>query len=403
MRALVISNLFPNRAEPGRGLFNQQQFEALPAEWELEVIAPLPWMARVPGAAWPEDWRRIAAVPARETIGRITVHHPRYLVVPKIGRRLSGHSLSWSLHPLVRRLHAASRFDVILATWAYPDVFAAVLAGRALGLPVVAKVHGSDVHVASRISWRRRAIRWALTRCAGVVAVSSSLKAELAGFGVPGERIHVVPNGIDVERFHPLDRREARARLSLPLEGRRIVFVGNLAPVKGLPVLLEAAAAVSGDVSFSLVGDGPQRAELAALIKRLGLSGRATLVGRVPHQAIPLWMSAGDLFCLPSVSEGCPNVVVEALACGTPVVASRVGGIPELVRETTSGFLVNPGRPDELAAAIERALAGGWDPAAIRRTVEDRGWAESARRIGALLQSAARAAALGPAAAGPAS
>jgi glycosyltransferase involved in cell wall biosynthesis len=392
MRLLTVTNLFPNAAEPGRGLFNQQQLAALPSDWSVEVVAPLPWVPRVPGLPQPAGWLAMNSVPEHETIHGVSVHHPRYLVIPKVGRWIAGRTFFKALWPVMRRLHQASHFDAVLATWAYPDVYGTVLAAERLRLPVVAKAHGSDVHLAAATGWRRRAIRRALSRCSSVIAVSSSLKGELAGFGVPEDRIRIIPNGIDSERFRPMDQREARAQLSLPLEGRRVVFVGNFAPVKGLPVLLEAASRMPDEMSFSLVGDGSQRVELAALIKRLGLSGRATLVGRVPHQAIPLWMNAGDVFCLPSASEGCPNVVVEALACGRPVVASRVGGIPELIREGESGFLVAPGRPDELAAALNRALAARWNPAAIRRTVEDRGWDESARRVALLLQEAARGA-----------
>ena len=390
MRALIVTNLFPNRAEPGRGVFNQQQFEALPAEWQLEVIAPLPWTARVPGALCPESWRRIMDVPVRETIGRVNVHHPRYLVVPKVGRWLSGRSFFRGIWPLARRLHEASPFDAILATWAYPDVFGAALAAQRLGVPFVAKVHGSDVYLAARSAWRRRAVRWALERCAGVVAVSASLKEVLVSFGVPEETIRVIPNGVDIERFRPMDRREARVQLSLPLEGRRIVFVGNLAPVKGIPVLLQAMAALPEDVSLSLVGDGAQRAALEAFIKRLGLTGRATLVGRVPHAMIPSWMNAADLFCLPSASEGCPNVIVESLACGRPVVASRVGGIPELLQDARCGLLVPPNEPAALAEALRRGLDGSWEPDVIRRTVEHRGWEESARRLDATLRAAVK-------------
>ena len=386
MRALIITNLFPNRVEPGRGLFNQQQLAALPRDWALEVIAPVPWAPRVP--LLPVSWRRLAGIPARETVGGLTVHHPRYLVIPKVGRWLSGRTFFRGIWPTLQRAHAAAPFDAILATWAYPDVFGAVLAARRLGLPVVAKVHGSDVHLAARSGWRCRAIRWALERCAGVVAVSAALKDVLVSFGVPEGKIRVIPNGVDIERFRPMDRREARVQLSLPLEGRRIVFVGNLDPVKGLPVLLRAMAALPEDVSLSLVGDGAQRAALDAFIKRLGLTGRATLVGRVPHAAIPSWMNAADLFCLPSVSEGCPNVVIEALACGRPVVASRVGGIPELLQDARCGLLVTPNDPAALADSLRRGLAASWEPAAIRRTVEHRCWGESARRLGAVLAAA---------------
>lgn len=388
MKLLIVTNLFPNAVEPGRGVFNQQQFASLPRGWSLTVVAPLPW---TPILAWlpqPAAWRRLAGIPSQETIGGLTVHHPRYLVVPKAGRWLSGRTFFSGVWPLLKRLHEANRFDAILATWAYPDVCGTALAASRLGLPLVAKVHGSDVHIAERSGWRGRAIRKAMARCVEVVSVSAALKGTLMSFGVPEAKIRVIPNGVDTDRFHPMDRREARMQLSLPLEGRRVVFVGNLVPVKGLPVLLQAMTELPADVTLSLVGDGTQRAELDALIKRLGLVGRATLVGRVPHAAIPLWLNAADLFCLPSVSEGCPNVVIEALACGRPIVASRVGGIPELLQDERCGLLVAPNDPAALAAALRRGLDTSWDPALIRRAVGDRSWAESARRMAAVMQAA---------------
>lgn len=389
MRALIVTNLFPNRVEPGRGVFNQQQFAELAKRCDLTVVAPVPWFPR---AAWlrrlAPRWSRCAQAPDAETIGGISVHHPRYVVIPNAARALYGWLFFLGIRCTVQRLHQEKPCDVILATWAYPDVFGAALLARRLRRPLVAKVHGSDIHLFARGPIRRRMIAWALGRCSAVVAVSESLREALVGLGVNPARIVVIPNGVDRERFRSKDRREARQALGLPPEGRRIVFVGNLVPVKGPDVLLEAMRRLPGDVCLSFVGDGALREELARMAQAEGLNGRVQFAGRRPHAEIPLWLCAADVVCLPSRSEGCPNALLEALACGRPVVATAVGAIPELLRTGECGIVVPPQQPAALAEALASSLEETWSPEQIRRAVMANGWEESAGRVAELLRAA---------------
>ena len=400
MRALIVTNLFPNRVEPDRGVFNAQQFAQLAKRCDLTIVAPVPWF---PKAACPHTnlvgvgawlrrvaprWSSYARVPDAETLGGIPVHHPRHLVIPNVARALYGWLFFLGVRRTVWRLHRQRPCDVILATWAYPDVFGAALLARRLRRPLVAKVHGSDLHLFARGPIRRRLIAWALRQADAVVAVSEPLREALVRLGVNPSRIALIPNGVDRERFRSKDRREAREALGLAPEGRRIVFVGNLVPVKGPDVLLEAMRRLPGDVRVSFVGDGMLQEELVRMAQADGLGGRVQFAGRRPHAEIPLWLCAADVMCLPSRSEGCPNIVLEALACGRPVVATAVGAIPELLQSGECGILVPPQQPAALAEALTRSFEQPWSPEQIRRAVMARGWEESAGRLAELLQAA---------------
>jgi len=389
MRALIITNLFPNRVEPGRGVFNQQQFAELAKRCDLTVVAPVPWFPR---SGWlrrlSPRWSRFAQVPDAETVGGLPVRHPRYVVIPNAARALYGWLFFLGIRRTVQRLHREAPCDVILATWAYPDVFGAALLARLLQRPLVAKVHGSDIHLFARGPIRRRMITWALRQADAVVAVSEPLREALVRLGVEPSRIALIPNGVDRERFRSKDRREARQALGLPPEGRRVVFVGNLERVKGPDLLLEAMRQLPNDVCVSFVGDGMLQEELMRMAQADGLNGRVQFAGRRPHADIPLWLCAADVMCLPSRSEGCPNIVLEALACGRPVVATAVGAIPELLRSGECGIVVPPQQPEALAEALASSLEESWSPEQIRRAVMANGWGESAGRVAKLLLAA---------------
>ena len=380
MKLLIITNLFPNAAEPRRGLFNRQQAAELATRCDVTVVAPVVWTPR-------------SAVPRQERIDGLDVHHPRYLVIPWLSRPINWLLLSWGLQRTVRRLHQQRRFDRLLATWAYPDVVAASRLARALKIPLVAKLHGSDINELAAGPWRRRLVAGALQRAARVIAVSSPLKAKTEALGVPAERIDVISNGVDAGLFAPRDKAACRRQLGLPVDGPLILFVGNLVPVKGLDDLLEAvrrAHAREGAKPFTLavVGDGPLRAELQRRAQSVWLRGRVVLAGAKPHEEIPVWLGACDALCLPSLNEGCPNVVIEALASGRPVVGTRTGGIPELVLDGETGVLVPVCDPDGLALGLLKALTTAWDPERIRRSAVGRGWGANAEAMFQALEAA---------------
>jgi len=392
MNVLIITNLFPNSAQPRRGLFNLQQVAALADACALWVVAPVPWRPR-----W--RWLRrlglssvVAQIPAREVIEGITVEHPRYLAIPVLSRPFNGWLLYLSLRGAVRRIRREFPFDRILATWAYPDVVAAAWIAKAHRVPVIAKLHGSDVHVDSRGPIRRRLIVAALRRCRRIVAVSDALKDEIVRWGLPAQKVAVISNGVDVKRFQPRERAEARRALDLPVDGRLIVFIGNLVAVKGAAYLLEAFHALrqrwgGSPLTLAIVGAGVDGRMLQERATALGVGDAVRFVGAKPHEEIPQWLNAADVLCLPSVSEGCPNVVIEALACGTPVVATRVGGVAELVRDGELGFLVSPKDAEAMAAGLQQALTKRWDRQRLCQAVANRAWHANASRLLEVLSS----------------
>jgi glycosyltransferase involved in cell wall biosynthesis len=390
MKLLFFSGYFPNGVDPVRGTFNLQQALALNRYCEVGVVSPIQWF---PVKLW--HGAGPSAAPYREEVHGLPAWHPRYVLTPGIARDFYPAQMAAAVLPHLLRVRREFPFDAILATWAFPDVVVGAMASRLLGVPLLAKVHGSDVNVQSQYPLRRRQIRWAMDRAHRVLAVSGALRDRLRELGVPDEKILVHHNGVDSERFQPADAAAARRELGLDPAGRHVVYVGYLVEAKALHVLIEAVAGLrrAGTLDFTvhLVGCGPLEGELKAKAESAGVADVVRFQGRRPHQEVPKWMAAADVFCLPSVREGCPNVILEALASGRPVVATRVGGIPELVSERTA-LLVPPSDADALGAALRQALASRWDPAELRRSVSHFSWETSAR---ALYEAAQEAVALG--------
>jgi glycosyltransferase involved in cell wall biosynthesis len=371
MRILILTNLYPNRWQPHRAEFNRQQFAALAAAHEVRLIAPVAWTAQ---------WRR----PAHQPVLRdgLVVEHPRFVYPPKILRSWHGACLLRSIRESFDRAVREFQPEVVLASWAYPDAWAASRLARAANLPLVAKVHGSDVLLLTGGARQRQTIE-ALTGADAVIAVSRQLAGRTADLGVDPARLHVVYNGVDTALFQPGDAGAARERLKLSADPL-LLFVGNLAPVKGLSVLIDACALLRDRgtrFQCRLIGQGELRAALSRQIQTAGLTQQVQLTGPCRLENLPDWYRAASLLVLPSFSEGVPNVVLEAQACGTPVVASRVGGIPEILDDAS---LVPPNNAPALADAIERALHR--PPAASRPM---RSWKDSAEQLAGILTEAA--------------
>ncbi len=375
MRILVLTNHFPGIADLQRGVFNLQQVHALRRRCEVRVAAPMQWF---PVRLW--HGAEPGKSPAFEEVEGIPTWHPRYFLSPRVGRDSHALQMGACLWPALNRIRREYPFDVLLATWAFPDVVVGAVAAKRWGIPLLAKVHGSDINVQSNYPLRRKQIVWALGQAHRTLAVSDALRRRMLEIGVADEKIMVHHNGVDRDRFRPGDMTDARQRLGIPTGGRHLVYVGWFNPVKAVPVLLKAfASATKGrdDVRLHLVGCGPGEAELRGLAVELGVGERVHFQGERPHDEIPTWMQAADLLCLPSQREGCPNVLLESMSTGTPVVATRVGGIPELV-DARSGRLVPPDDVPAMAAALQEALKHPWDRAAIRADTERFSWQRGA-------------------------
>lgn len=377
MRALLFTNLFPSRYEPTRGIYNLRGFGALARLCDVEIVAPVTFWRR---ARRPRDWRRRVV----ERHNGMTAHYPTFWNLPRLGMRFHPEAMYRSARRRVLELHRERPFDVILGAFAYPDVVAAAKLAEELNLPLVAFVLGSDMNELAQRPQLRDRIRAALLQASSVVAVSEGLRSRVLELGIPSDRAIVQHNGVDGECFRIRDRHDARRALGLPVNDRAICFVGNLIPEKGPDVLMEAAARLSAagasDLRVLFVGEGRDRGELFAKAVAAGMRERVNFFGRLSAAKVAICMSAADVQCLPSRREGCPNVVLEALASGRPVVGSAVGGVPELLSDR-NGMMVPPDDPDALAAAITAALQRKWDPADLRATVRSLTWDDLARAL----------------------
>ncbi len=385
-RLLVFSTLYPNAAAPNHGVFVENRLRHLLATGEAaaRVLAPVPWFPS--GAAVFGEWGRHARAPRAERRHGIAIDHPRYLAIPRLGMAAAPALLAAAGLAAARRLRAAGfAFDLIDAHYVYPDGVAAVRIGAALGVPVVITARGSDVTQLPDYPTPRRLIREAIGRAAGLIAVSAALGERLVALGADPARVSVLRNGVDTALFHPPADRAA-ARAALGLDRPTLLSVGALIPRKGHHLTIAALAELP-DWALLIAGEGPERARLAAQIAALGLGDRVRLLGPVAHDALAACYGAADAMVLASAREGWANVLLESMACGTPVIASNIPGNPEVVRAPAAGRIVAENTAAGIAAAVRALSAAPPDRAATRAYAERFGWAEVSRGQLALFRS----------------
>ena len=270
-------------------------------------------------------------------------------------------------------------FDLIHAHFTWPSGYAGARLSKKFGAPLIITAHGYDVYSLpfKNNAWFER-IKFSLDSADHVITVSKSNYEILVNkLRIQKDKISIIPNGFDSNKFKPIDKISARKTLDLPLDKRIILNVANLVPVKGHRYLIEAMKhiiKVRDDTMLIIVGDGPLKKELKNQIKKLGLDEYIKLVGARPHGEIPLWMNASDIFVLPSLNEGNPTVMFEALGVGLPFVGTRVGGIPEIITSEDYGLLVEPADSYDLKEKILIALEKEWDRGKIRKYAEKFTW-----------------------------
>jgi len=391
LRILTFTSLYPNRANPLQGIFIHQRVKHLarrPGN-SVEVIAPVPYF---PSWLPVPRWRQFSQIPREEEIDGVRIHHPRYPLLPGISMPAHGMLMYLASLSLVRRLHREQNFDCIDAHFVYPDGFAAVRLGRSLNLPVVVSARGTDINLYSTFRLIRPMLRWTLMRAAAAIAVSADLKNKMIALGIPEAKIHVISNGVDTERFKLLDAKSARRQLGIPEDGIIVVSAGSMIESKGHHLLIAAVAKLTErfpKLRLYVVGEGVYRAKLEELVRQKQLQERVFLLGNRPNEELSLWFSAADVSCLMSSREGWPNVVSEALACGTPVLATHAGGIPEIITSPEFGMLVER-NVDSIASGLEQALTKAWNRENIARHSRSRSWDAVAAEVEAFLKSKVR-------------
>lgn len=377
VRTLLFSTLYPSSARPLHGIFVETRLRELLRQGGVQtrVVAPVPW---VPGGRSSNPrYAAMAATPARETRNGVDVRHPRYVTLPKVGMTVAPLLLALGARQALRDVQRDGfDFDVIDAHYYYPDGVAAALLARWFGKPLVITARGTDVNLIPEYALPRRMVQWAGRQAQASIGVSAALVDRLRQLQVDPGRLHVMRNGVDAERFCPQPASESREALQLS-GGPIVLTVGNLHAHKGQQLLLEAMPLLRQRhprACLVVVGDGPDRGTLRDRAQALGLADAVVLAGQVPNAELARWYSAADVLVLASSREGWPNVLLEAMACGTPVVASRVGGIPEVVQSSDVGRLVTERTPAAFAAAIDELLVASPSRQQVRAYAQGFSW-----------------------------
>ncbi|WP_334178690.1 glycosyltransferase [Pseudoxanthomonas sp.] len=367
-RIALVTPILPVPHDQTRGRYIHETARALSQLARVRVFFQQASYPRVPGLS-PRSFLR-GEVGADYALDGIDVEAYTYPALPGISRATNGWMASRALVPRLRRFEP----DLVLAYWVYPDGFAAKRAARRIGVPCIVGARGSDIHVRSGLN--AYMTRRTLHGLDAMLTVSSAMRdTAIAAFGADPERVHPIVNGIDTDVFHPRDRRAMRAKLGVPEDARLIAYVGRFVEAKGMRELLQAFQSLAaGDplLRLALIGDGVMREELAGLVQATGLGGRVTMTGGLEPVQVAEWIGASDVLTLPSWSEGYPNVVVEGIACGRPVVATAVGGTGEIIT-AGNGIMVPPRDAAALERGLADALARTWDADALSASVS-RGW-----------------------------
>ncbi len=373
MKVLSFSYCFPNVHRPRWGVFVAQRLAALARRQEvsLDVCAPVPCFPLVTRL-------RHGLPPARDSRFGLQVYHPRFFYVPGFLKDRDGVFYARGLRRWLRQyIRQHGRPDILDAHFAWPDGVGVATLAQRMGIPYSITLRGK-IYPCLTEPAQKRQVATALRRADAVISVSSPMAREAVALGAPADRVHVIANGIDLDRFTPMDRTRARQELDLPQQGRLLVTVAHMGPRKGHRETVTALAELPNDVRLVLVG-GERHVDrdirdLQRLAERLGVGARVHFAGPQPYETIPRYFAAADASVLVSYREGCPNVVLESLAAGRPVVASSVGAVPDLIEPGRNGELVPPQDSAATAEAIRKVLAMNTSPEEIRQSTGVESW-----------------------------
>lgn len=388
LNVLMLSTLFPDISRPNFGVFVERQARELASrpEADVTVIAPVglpPWPLSLAARYAP-----LRALPSKERWRELTVYRPTFPIIPKFGGRTNVFTMTRAILPLVKRLHAEKPFDVIDASFFFPDGPVAQRLSKALGIPYSVKARGADIHYWGTQSGTRKLVQQAGEGATGLLAVSDAMRRSMARMGMDADKVRVHYTGVDLDTFEIEDRGTAKAALGF--DGPVMLCVGALIPRKGQDLLVRALPLLP-DVTLLLAGQGAYRRTLENLAQELGVERRIGFLGSVPHHKLPRIFAAADVMALPSESEGLANAWVESLACGTPIAISDVGGARELLVTPEAGRIVARD-PEAIAEAVRAILADPPDRQAVRKAALRFTWAANGDTLLAHLQGMAASA-----------
>lgn len=372
MKLLTFSTLFPNLERPSHGIFVETRLRHLVASGQVQsrVVAPVPWFPLAHARFG--TYGRFARVPRSEVRSGIEVLHPRYALLPKIGMTPAPLLMAMAVKPVLRRLiDEGFDFDAIDAHYFYPDGVAAAMLGKEFGKPVVITARGSDITLLPQYRWPGKMIRWAAGQAAGIITVCNALREELLVLGADPAKVVSLRNGVDLQLFRPVDR--TAVRQALGITGLTLLSVGNLVPVKGHELTIGALTELP-EARLLIAGSGPERERLQTLATQLQVADRVSFLGSQSQDQLRDYYNAADIMVLSSSREGWANVLLESMACGTPVVASKVWGTPEVVAHADAGLLMEQRSAHGIAEAVRALLAAPPSRQATRRYAEGFSW-----------------------------
>jgi len=346
----IISNLFPTPWDPLRASFNKQQFERLSEHYTINMVVPVPWYI---------FFRKKTST----SVSTLNTKYIPFFYIPGLLRFLNPIFLLISLIIGLFPYKGLIKSDLFLLSWAYPDAVAGTILAKLFNKKTIVKIHGSDINEFLIDTKKRIQIKWALSRSHKIISVSQALINKLTQIGIPNTKTTCIYNGVNHEIFRPLDKSTCRTTLNINPINPAILFIGNLKKAKGCIEFINAVSKIrqSGqDISAYIIGSGSIHHELKELIHTNKATGYIHLIGPVSHELLPSWINACDIFCLPSYMEGVPNVVLEAISCGKPCVASNIGGIPEILPESC-GILIEAKNTTSLVSGIKQAIDTSWN------------------------------------------
>jgi len=378
VKILTFSTLYPNKIFHKHGIFVENRLRHLLANGNVQskVVAPIPWFPLKHKRFG--DYAKYTQVPEYENRHGIDIIHPRYPLVPKVGMTTAPLLMAMAaLQPLKKILADGYDFQIIDAHYFYPDGVAATILGKILGKPVIITVRGTDISLIPRYFAPRHMIKWAASGSAGLVTVCQALKDSLMSLGIEDQKVTVLRNGVDLQLFRPVENREV-LRASLKLNGTTLLSVGHLIPRKGHHLIIKALKALP-NVSLFIAGDGGEENYLKELAKNLHVQDRVRFLGSIPHDQLVKYYAAVDMLVLASSREGWANVLLESMACGTPVVATNVWGTPEVVAQSEAGVLVDERSASGIAKGVSALLDNYPDRNKTRLYAEKFSWEETTR------------------------
>jgi glycosyltransferase involved in cell wall biosynthesis len=364
----IITNLYPLPWEPNRATFNKQQFEQLDNQYDRYMLIPVAF----------GDWFRKRKLFMQSEY----IRYVPYFYIPKVGRRFYSVSLFLSILIHSGLWLKRKNNDILFASWAFPEAVAASWLSKIYRSKFFFKVHGSDINLHAKFPARAKQIVSASKNASGIISVSQDLKNKMISIGVAEDIITVIYNGVDHDKFGAVQSSDQKSAY--------ILFVGNLKKEKGIFELLEGFSAICEKFpQYKLIYAGPgiHKKTLEERALQLSIANKVEVLGSINHEQLPKLMASATIVALPSYNEGVPNVILEAMASGTPVLTTNVGGIPEVVNESICGKIITPRNAKEVAAGLEYILDKEWSSEKIKEHSRYYSWEKNKNSLIKLLET----------------